>query len=125
MVGTCVAGLTSIEELVPRLRNVGATHKIVGVQSMHYDILYRHLISAIREEVGKDWDAETENAWEQAFLSITDLIKRPSKRLETEPLQGWGVVMLLACLYFTLVTRKSKRVWLSFSFRSRHSSSLS
>ena len=105
VVGTCVAGLTSMEELIPRLRSVGATHKVVGVQSMHYDILYRHLIRAIREEVGpENWDEETEDAWEQAYLSITDLIKRPSKRLETEPLHGWGAVMLTACIYFTLVT---------------------
>ena len=105
VVGTCVAGLTSIEDLVPRLRNVGATNKVVGVQNMHYDILYRQLIRAIREEVGPEhWDEETEDAWEQAYLSITDLIKRPSKRLETEPLRGWGAVVLTACVYFCIVT---------------------
>ena len=105
VVGTCVAGLTSLEDLIPRLRSVGATHKRVGVQNMHYDILYRHLIRAIREEVGpENWDEETEDAWEQAYLSITDLIKQPSKRLETEPLHGWGAIMLLACIYFTIVT---------------------
>lgn len=78
---------------------------MVGVQNMHYDILYRHLIQAIRDEVGSgNWDQETEDAWEQAFLSITDLIKSPSKRLDTEPLRGWGIVMLSACIYFTIVT---------------------
>ena len=57
VVGTSVAGLTSLEDLVPRLRQVGATHKTVGVQSMHYDILFRHLMRAIRDEVGRDnWD---------------------------------------------------------------------
>lgn len=105
VLGSAVAGKISVEDLVPRLRSVGATHKIVGVQNMHYDILYRHLVTAIREEVGpENWDQDTEDAWEQAFLSITDLIKRPSKRLETEPLMGWGTVMLAACTYFTLVT---------------------
>lgn len=90
VVGTCVAGLTKIEDLIPRLRTVGATHKTVGVQPIHYDILYKHLIRAIRDEVGPDnWNQETEDAWEQAFLSISDMIKRPSKRLETEPLRGW------------------------------------
>ncbi|KAG7351957.1 hypothetical protein IV203_008005 [Nitzschia inconspicua] len=52
--------------------------------------------------VGKDQD--TEDAWEQAYMSISDLIKRPSKRLEPEPLMGWGTVMMVACTYFTLVT---------------------
>jgi hemoglobin-like flavoprotein len=105
VIGTAVAGKIGVEELVPRLRNVGATHKIVGVQNMHYDILYRHLVTVIREEVGpENWDQDTEDAWEQAFISITDLIKRPSKRLETEPLMGWGSVMMAACAYFTLVT---------------------
>ena len=105
VVGTSVAGLTSLEELVPRLRQVGATHKTVGVQSMHYDILFRHLMRAIRDEVGPDnWDQETEDAWDQAFTSISDLIKRPSTRLDTEPLRGWGIVMLVACVYFMFVT---------------------
>lgn len=121
VVGTCVAGLASIEDLVPRLRSVGATHKIAGVQNMHYDILYGYLVNGIKEEVGpQNWDEETENAWEQAFLSITDLMKRPSKRLETEPLKGWGLVMLLACLYFSIVTRtyvQEKRVFLSHHTR--------
>ena len=48
VVGTSVAGLTNIEDLVPRLRAVGATHKTVGVQSFHYDILFRHLVNAIK-----------------------------------------------------------------------------
>ena len=105
VVGTSVAGLTSLEDLVPRLRQVGATHKTVGVQSMHYDILFRHLMRAIRDEVGPDnWDQETEDAWDQAFTSISDLIKKPSTRLETEPLRGWGIVILVACTYFMFVT---------------------
>ena len=104
-IGSAVAGKISVEELVPRLRNVGATHKIVGVQNMHYTILYRHLVTVLREELGpENWDQDTEDAWDQAFISITDLIKRPSKRLETEPLMGWGTVMLASCIYFTLVT---------------------
>ena len=40
----------------------------------------------------------------QAYHTIVDLIKRPSKRLETEPVRGWGAVMLVACTYFSLVT---------------------
>lgn len=105
VVGTSVAGLTSIDDLIPRLRQVGSTHKMVGVQSMHYDILFRHLMKAIREEVGPDnWDQETEDAWDQAFTSISDLIKRPSARLETEPLRSWGLVILSACTYFMVVT---------------------
>jgi hemoglobin-like flavoprotein len=105
VIGTAVAGKISVEELVPSLRNVGATHKIVGVQNMHYVILYRHLVAVIREEVGpENWDQDTEDAWEQAFVSITDLIKRPSKRLETEPLMGWGAVMMVACTFLTLFT---------------------
>lgn len=105
VIGTAVAGKIRVEELVPRLRNVGVTHKVVGVQTMHYDILYRHLVMVIREDVGpQNWDQDKEDAWEQAFLTITDLIKRPSERLEVEPLMGWGTVMLTACTYFTLVT---------------------
>ena len=70
-VGTCVAGLTSIEDLVPRLRNVGVTHKMVGVQNMHYEILYRHLVEAIRDEVGcANWDQETEDAWESVSIAF-------------------------------------------------------
>jgi hemoglobin-like flavoprotein len=103
IIGTAVAG--KVEQLVPRLRNIGATHKTVGVQNMHYVILCRHLVSVIREEVGPEiWNQDTEDAWEQAFVSFTDLIKRPSKRLETEPLLGWGAVMMVACAFFTLVT---------------------
>ena len=40
----------------------------------------------------------------QAYHTIVDLIKRPSKKLETEPVRGWGAVVLVACTYFSLVT---------------------
>ena len=55
VVGTSVAGLTNIEDLVPRLRAVGATHKTVGVQAFHYDILFRHLVNAIKVSEG-EWN---------------------------------------------------------------------
>lgn len=104
VVGTCVAGLNSIDDLVSKLRTIGKTHRQAGVQEQHYQLMYRHLISTLRDEIGSSWDQETEDAWEQAFASISDLMKRPSTRLETEPLEGWGIYMAIACLYLMIFT---------------------
>ena len=104
VVGTCVAGLERIDDLVPKLRRIGSTHRQSGVQDIHYDLMYRHLIRTLKDEIGSSWDRETEDAWEQAFASITDLMKRPSTRLETEPLEGWGIAMAVACLYLMFFT---------------------
>jgi hemoglobin-like flavoprotein len=104
VVGTCVAGLTSMDDLVPKLRRIGSTHRQAGVQDWHYEIMYRHLISTLRDEIGSRWDQETEDAWQQAFGSISDLMRNPSTRLETEPLEGWGITMAIACLYLMIFT---------------------
>ena len=104
VVGTCVAGLTSIDDLVPKLRRIGSTHRQAGVQDWHYEIMCQHLISTLRDEIGSQWDQETEDAWEQAFASISDLMKNPTSRLETEPLEGWGITMAIACLYLMIFT---------------------
>jgi len=57
--GECVAGLTQLDEIVPKLRAIGKVHEGAGVRDEHYDVLFKHLMEAIAAELGPDdWDGD-------------------------------------------------------------------
>jgi len=102
--GDCVAGATSMEELVPKLRAIGKVHARVGVQQHHYDVLFRHLADAIAHALGEQFDGETRQAWELVFRSLVSVIQHPYDLFQMEPLEGWGLINAIACSYMTIYT---------------------
>lgn len=104
-VGLCVQGINHIPDLIPTLRTLGTLHGSLGVQDFHYDVVYKHLMNAIEDEVGsKAFDKETREAWEIAYRSLTNVMKHPEAVLQIEPLEGWGVVNTVACGFLVVST---------------------
>jgi hemoglobin-like flavoprotein len=104
-VGLCVQGIEHLPDLVPTLRTLGTLHASLGVQDFHYDVVYKHLMRAIEDEVGSDvFDKDTRIAWEIAFRSLTNVMKHPEAVLQIEPLEGWGVVNTVACAFLVIFT---------------------
>jgi hemoglobin-like flavoprotein len=104
-VGTCVAGLTYLPDLVPTLRMLGQMHASLGVQAFHYDVVYNLLMDAIEAEVGvANFDKETREAWGIVYRSLTTIMKNPDAVLQIEPLEGWGVVNTVACACLVIFT---------------------
>lgn len=101
-VGVCVAGLTHLPDLVPTLRSLGRMHGSLGVQHFHYDAVYAHLMDSIEAEVGSEvFDAQTREAWEIVYRSLTQVMKNPNEVLQMETLEGWYVCLMeFIVLYF-------------------------
>lgn len=104
-VGVALAGLEDVEALIPVLRNLGLRHSQVGVMPEHYDVIYGILISTIKKHVGKDkWSKEIEQAWQVCYGVIASVMKDPSRHLEVEPAEGWGMWNGLVCAYLAIAT---------------------
>ena len=103
--GQCVAGDTTMAQLVPKLRAIGKVHARVGVEDYMYNVLFQHLADAIANALGPEqWDGETREAWELVFQSITSVIKNPDSLFQMEPLEGWGLINAIACAYVSVYT---------------------
>lgn len=104
-VGLCVSGMSHLPDLVPTLRTLGLMHGTLGVQDFHYDVVYKHLMTAMERELGpKQFDKQTKEAWEITYRSLTTVMKHPNAVLQIEPLEGWGVVNTVACGFLVFTT---------------------
>ena len=82
-VGGAVAGLSNMNDLIPKLQHLGRIHTLVGVQPEHYDWLYHILVDTIHKHVGNSrWSDETQEAWETCYTTITWVMKDPSRHLQ-------------------------------------------
>ena len=105
IVGENVVGMKDAESLVSKLRLLGQTHEVIGVLPEYYDLLFVELVAAIKRELGaEEWSVDLEEAWSLVYESITSVMKQPTMRLEIEPLEGWGLAMTTASLWFCVST---------------------
>uniref|UniRef100_A0A7S2VCN9 Globin domain-containing protein n=1 Tax=Entomoneis paludosa TaxID=265537 RepID=A0A7S2VCN9_9STRA len=104
-VGVALAGLEDMESLIPVLRNLGRIHSLVGVQPGDYDLIYTVLIDTIKKHVGPGvWTSQIQEAWELCYVVITSVMKDPSRHLEVEPAEGWGLWNACVCAYLAVVS---------------------
>ncbi|KAL7467782.1 hypothetical protein ACHAXS_008022 [Conticribra weissflogii] len=103
-VGNCVAGLSDIESLIPSLRSLGRTHRMAGVDEIHYKKLFRHLSDAIKEKIGINFDDETAEAWELVYFSLSSIMYHNEVPLDAEAVSGWHEVILIASIYLIIAT---------------------
>ena len=105
MLGRATMGLSDMQVLIPKLRQLGRLHTVVGVKAEYYDDVYHVLIQVIKKKVGKSkWSNETEQAWESVYDAIVSVMKDPSRHLDVEPPEGWGLYHSSACLYLAIAT---------------------
>ncbi|GAB3572900.1 FAD-binding oxidoreductase [Amycolatopsis endophytica] len=58
------------DDLVPFLRQLGRDHRKFGVVPNHYEAVGTALLAAMKTQLGRDWTAEVERAWAEAFTII-------------------------------------------------------
>jgi len=105
MLGHAAMGLADMPALLPKFRQLGRMHTRVGVKPEHYDQVYSSLMKTISRKVGQSkWTGETEEAWKTVYDVIVSIMKDPSRHLDVEPAEGWGLYHTLACLYLAVVT---------------------
>ena len=75
MIGTAVAGLSRLEELVPAVRDLGARHAGYGVQDAHYDTVAAALLDTLAIGLGDAFTDEVRAAWVTVYTVLADTMK--------------------------------------------------
>lgn len=105
MLGNAVMGLSDTQEMIPKLRQLGRKHTVVGVKPEYYDDVYHTLMNVLSRKVGQSkWTVETQEAWEMVYVMVTSIMKDPSRHLNVEPAEGWALYHSSACLYLAIAT---------------------
>jgi len=66
-IGYVVAGLHDVEQLVPKLHELGARHAGYGACDVHFTLLGKCLVKVLRESLGESFTPEVEFAWTMVY----------------------------------------------------------
>lgn len=69
-----VNNLTKPDILTEALKNLGNKHTEYGVLPEHYPMVGSTLLKAMAMTLKDNWTSETEEAWTEAYSSITDIM---------------------------------------------------
>lgn len=69
------------EKLVPVLKQLGARHQGYGVQDEHYAKVGTALMGTLEEGLGDKFTPDVRNAWSEAFLLISSLMRRGAAKV--------------------------------------------
>mmetsp|Transcript_82802 Transcript_82802/g.208504 ORF Transcript_82802/g.208504 Transcript_82802/m.208504 type:complete len:842 (+) Transcript_82802:50-2575(+) len=73
-VGNAVAGLHDAEQLVPRLRELGARHVNYGAEEEHLNIVSKSLMRVLRNVLGDTFTPEVEFAWTMVYSFVSAIM---------------------------------------------------
>ena len=74
MLGTLVAALDRLDELVPAAQGLARRHVAYGVTPAHYAPVGQALIDTLARGLGEDFDAETRAAWLAAYGTLSSVM---------------------------------------------------
>ena len=66
-----VANLRDPDQVLPKLKALGASHAAFGAQAAHYPIVCEELVAAMAETAGDAWSAEIEREWRSALHLVS------------------------------------------------------
>jgi hemoglobin-like flavoprotein len=75
MIGTAVAGLSRLDQLVPAVELLGARHVGYGVQDHHYDTVAAALLDTLQKGLGEGFTAEVKEAWVAVYGVLAGTMK--------------------------------------------------
>ena len=75
MIGTAVAGLSRLDELVPAVEQLGARHAGYGVQDAHYETVGAALIDTLQKGLGEAFTTEVRTAWATVYDVLASTMK--------------------------------------------------
>ena len=65
------------EDAIEQFVGLGATHRSLGVERAHFDVMEEALIDTLREALGDAFTAELEQAWRKAYEIVSaNMIRR-------------------------------------------------
>lgn len=72
MIGTAVAGLNNLEQLVPAVKALGARHVRYNVTNEQYQPVGTALLWTLEQGLGDDFDDETREAWLAIYTILAE-----------------------------------------------------
>ena len=74
MLSYLVLKLNRVNEMRAEMTRLAAIHNSHGVQPRHYLVVGEALLATLKKRLGAHFDAETGDAWQQAFAVISKLM---------------------------------------------------
>ncbi|TMC66934.1 MAG: flavohemoprotein [Chloroflexota bacterium] len=75
-----VAGVARGDNVIPSVEQLGRRHAIYGVKAEHYPMVGQALLETFKQFLQDKWTAQVEATWAQAYVMITDLMRRAGER---------------------------------------------
>ena len=76
-----VGSLSSTDRTTRMLQRLGERHRGYGVEPGHYPIVGQALVTTLKEELGDEFNAEVEKAWNDAFELISSAMMSSSTEM--------------------------------------------
>ncbi len=74
MISYLVHRLENIDEMKEEVIKLANRHKDYGTEFSHYKIIGENLLWSLKNNLGKAWNTETEQAWEATYNLISELM---------------------------------------------------
>jgi hemoglobin-like flavoprotein len=75
MISVVVAGLKSLDRIVPAVRALGMRHSAYGVRDEHYDTVGAALLWTLEKGLREDFTDDVRAAWTGAYTLLADTMK--------------------------------------------------
>ena len=79
-----VAGLKSVDKVVPALKSMGRRHVAYGVEDWHYDVVGSALIWTLEQGLGADFTDEVREAWVTTYTIVASVMKEAAAQAIAE-----------------------------------------
>ena len=77
-----VENLRNPEQLTQALKSLGAYHHEIGTLRGHYPLIGQALIETFAKYLGSEWNLATQQAWLEAYSTISDIMLEGAKNPE-------------------------------------------
>jgi len=84
MIATAVANLDRMEQILPRLRELGRRHVAYGVKDEHYRTVAAALLSTLAVALGEKFTLEARMAWISCYLKLAGEMKAGAAEIDNE-----------------------------------------
>src|SRR5829696_9212303 len=75
MIGTAVANLHQLDQILPAVRSLGQRHAGYGVRDGHYDAVATALLGTLAEALGDEFTPEAREAWTVCYQTLAGEMK--------------------------------------------------
>ncbi len=79
MLATLVAGIDSLETIVPTLEALAIRHVGYGVRDEHYNAVGQSLLWTLDQQLGEAFTPQVKNAWTATYVLIAETMKAAAR----------------------------------------------